>query len=95
MDYIVELLYNQEDLMSYAKAIDREDPLSTYLDATEDLKKVRKNLDAMTPVHKERIEVYLFSDLNQTEMADRLKTKQPNIKRNFIRSMNKLLDGLE
>lgn len=92
---VIILLLNQEDLMSYSKRVGQEDYMSVYMDACQDMEKIKNAFNKLQIAHQNRINTYLFSGLTQVEMAKTLGTKQPNIKRNFFRSLDKLLDLLK
>ena len=91
-EYVTELLINKDDLLSYARRESNDDHMSVYLDAVDDLKVILAAFAKLPEKHQFRINVYLFSGLTQVEMANVLKTRQPNVKRNFLRSIEKLLD---
>jgi len=92
--YVISLLVNKSDLLAYSKSVNYANYMEFYMDAQEDLGKIIKTLEDLPDEHRERIEVYLFSGLKQQDMAEKLNTKQPNIKRNFLRSINKLVKKL-
>lgn|ERR1035437_6441924 len=89
--YAVSLLINKSDLMDLAQRTDPDDTMSFYLDAVSDLLVVQAAFDLLANKYQKRINVYLFSGLNQTEMATLLDTKQSNVKRNFLRAIVKLM----
>lgn len=90
-EYVTELLINKDDLVSYARR-ESDDHMSAYIDAVDDLKIILTAFHKLPEKHQIRINIYLFSGLTQIEMAEALNTKQPNVKRNFLRSIEKLLD---
>lgn len=90
-EYVTTLLINKDDLVSYSRRVDEGDPISAHLDATQDLGIILQAFSELSEKNQNRINIYLFSGLTQMEMAKELKTKQPNIKRNFLRSIEKLI----
>ena len=86
----------KDDLDSLAQEIDAEDPLTVKMDLERDLARIMKAFDRMTNERKrERIEMYLFSDMTQIEQANYFNTSQPNIKRDYLRALRALIRLIE
>lgn len=92
-EYVVRLLINKDDLISLAKKAteSNSDNINYYLDAIDDLNKILMAYRKLPDKFKQRIHVYLYSGLTQTEIAEKMGTKQPNIKRDFLRAIDKLI----
>lgn len=89
--YVVSILIHKDGLLEYAKEVGGSNYMPELLDAQEDLNRILKALNNMDEKQREYIDTYIFSGLKQTEMAEKLNTKQPNVKRNFLRSVEKLV----
>ena len=78
-----------------AERLDPSDPISMKIDLEHLLKRVMRAYDIMPERKRERIEMYLWSGLTQTEQANYFNTSQPNIKRDFKRALKTLISLIE
>lgn len=89
--HVVSVLLNKNDLEELAKKMDPEDPISTHMDLKMDLKRIDSAFDRLPERKRERIELYLFTEMSQIEQANYFNTSQPNIKRDFLRALRAMI----
>jgi RNA polymerase sigma factor (sigma-70 family) len=93
--YVVSILLSKNSLEELAEAIDPTDKISTKMDLDDDLLRIESAMDKLIERKRERIELYLFSGMTQIEQANYFNTSQPNIKRDFRRALNSLVQLIE